>query len=107
MDERVKAIFKFEKLDLSRKGMTRLRKTCDEFSRSYKMSTVEDISNAALVPPETTQEERKHYRKVAGNVFRLLLANAKKTQVYRPGKIIIDKMAVISEVCPRELPAHF
>ena len=71
------------------------------------MPTMEDIADAALVPPETSLEERKHYRKVAGHVFRLLLANSEKTQVFRPGKIIIDKMAVISDICPRELPEHF
>ena len=30
-----------------------------------------------------------------------------KTQAYKPMKIIIEKMEVISEVCPRELPGHF
>ena len=72
-----------------------------------KMPTVEDISDADLAPPPTTQEERKHYRKVAGTIFRLLLANSEKTQAYKPMKIIIEKMEVISEVCPREVPGHF
>ena len=59
-----------------------------------------------MISPDTTQEERKHYRKIAGIIFRLLLANSEQTQSYKPVKIILEEMEVISEVCPRELPGH-
>ena len=106
MDERAKAVFRNEKADLNRFGMTRLRKLVDAFCKSFQLPTIEDLRDESLIPPDTTQEERKHYRKIAGIIFRLLLANSEPTQSYKPVKIILEEMEVISEISPRELPGH-
>ena len=91
MDERAKAVFRNERADLNRVGMTRLRKLVDAFCKSFWLPTIEDLADESLIPPDTTQEERKHYRKIAGIIFRLLLANSEPTQSYKQVKIILRK----------------